>query len=226
LLIKLIDYNNPKAFASGLRKKRSWRITNLVEQIYNEFGSVRILDLGGTYIYWNIFHLDWFERFNVTITLLNLSTIPLPAGSNPRFESVAGNACDLGRYQDDVFHLVHSNSVIEHVGSWSAMALMASESNRVGRAYYHQTPYFWFPIEPHFLFPILHWLPMPMRVKLALRLRLGTWPRATSIEEAVAAQSSAVLLDKSMMISLFPHGEMELERFWGLQKSLIVIKRI
>jgi hypothetical protein len=201
------------------------RITSLVEDTFNKYGRCRILDLGGTFIYWNVFPKDWLEKYNVTITLLNLEAIPHPEEAGDRFESVVGSACELTRYKDKEFDFVHSNSVIEHVGSWADMCSMASESNRVGRAYYHQTPYFWFPIEPHFLCPVLHWLPMSIRVKIARRIALGNWPKAASVDEAVRAQSSAVLLDKSMMSSLFSGATIEFERFFGLPKSLVALKR-
>ena len=200
------------------------RITSLVEDTFNRYGRCRILDLGGTYIYWSIFPKDWLEKYNVTITLLNLEAIPLPKEASERFESVIGNACELTRYEAKEFDFVHSNSVIEHVGNWTDMCSMASESNRVGMAYYHQTPYFWFPIEPHFLCPFLHWLPMPIRVKIAKSVALGHYPKAVSVDEAMRAQTSAVLLDKSMMRSLFVGASIEFERFFGLPKSLVAFK--
>lgn len=220
-LDKFVDYSNPGSFGSSLRRNRSLRITRLVEDMFQRYGRCRILDLGGTYYYWTIFPADWLERYNVTITLLNLDEISLPPEAGERFESVVGNACKLGSYKDGEFDLVHSNSVIEHVGTWGDMSSMAAESARVGKAYYHQTPYFWFPIEPHFLCPMIHWLPMSLRAKIARRVALGNWPKADSFDAAMKAQTSAVLLDRSMMRTLFSDAKVEFEFFCGLPKSLV-----
>lgn len=217
---KLVDYGKPNSFGNKLRKKRSFRLREIVEKISEEHGQCRILDLGGTYLYWNIFPSNWFEKNNISVTLLNIDSTHLPPEANERFQSVVGNACALRQYEENEFDLVHSNSVIEHVGSWSEMSAMASESMRVGKAYYHQTPYFWFPIEPHFIFPLLHWLPLSIRAKIAQRVALGNWPRAVSFDEAMRAQTSAVLLDYSMMKALFQDATIEFERFLLLPKSM------
>jgi hypothetical protein len=39
------------------------------------------------------------------------------------------------------------------------MAGPARETVQVGRSYYLQTPNFWFPLEPHYGVPFIHWLP-------------------------------------------------------------------
>ena len=163
------------------------------------------------------------EKHNIEITLLNLPGSRIQTTS-ARFSTVSGDACEMAEIQDHAFDLVHSNSVIEHVGSWGQMKRMATEIDRVGNAYYLQTPYFWFPIEPHFVAPFLHWLPMPVRCSLAMRMALGNWPRAQSLDEAMQAQQSAVLLDRKMMKSLFPGAALQFERFAGLPKSVIAIK--
>lgn len=218
---KLVDYNNQNSFGSKLRHNRSLRVVRIVERICEKYGSCRILDLGGTYVYWKVFPSNWFERYKIQITLLNLQAVPIPEERTQHFRSVQGNACMLKQFDDREFDLVHSNSVIEHVGSWENMSSMASESIRVGKFLYHQTPYFWFPVEPHFLFPLLHWLPLPIRVKLAQRIALGNWPKAESLDAAIAAQTSAVLLDKSMMESLFRDARIEFEHFCCMPKSII-----
>lgn len=225
LIDKFVDYGNPDSFGSTLRRKRSMRVRRLIEESFRKYGQCRILDLGGTYFYWKIFDEDWLEQHKVSITLLNLDHIPLPEEAGKRYESVVGNACQLARYKDKEFELVHSNSVIEHVGTWGDMSSMASESARVGKAYYHQTPYFWFPIEPHFVCPMLHWLPLSLRAKIARRVALGNWPRAETFDEAMKAQTSAVLLDRSMMQSLFNGAAIEFEFFCGLPKSVVAFSQ-
>lgn len=196
----------------------------MIEQSFNRSGRCRVLDLGGTRLYWALFDSDWLRTMRVTVTLLNVTASPPENDPHSMFDAVAGDACDLGRFEKGEFDLVHSNSVIEHVGDWDRMRSMAAESMRVGRSIYHQTPYFWFPIEPHFLVPFIHWLPLPVRAAIALRTSLGNWPRAKTLDEAVRAQTSSRLLDKSMMRSLFPDATLEFERVLGAPKSIIAYR--
>lgn len=220
-----INYQDERSFASKLRKKRMQKLLLLIEKLSTErhHDTLRILDVGGTHLYWKMVPEAFLERMNIEIVLLNLTRQNLPSDAK-RFSSIAGDACDLTGLADNTFDLVHSNSVIEHVGTWRNMRRMASEMSRVGRALYVQTPYFWFPIEPHFLMPMLHWLPMSLRCKLAMRMAMGNWPRAQSMNEAMEAQHSAVLLDKRMFQELFPGCTVSFERLAGFPKSLIATR--
>jgi hypothetical protein len=221
---KLTDYNNPNSRGSRLRARRARPIIALIEAAHHARGSCRILDVGGTPTYWGIVPRELLRQKKVRIVLLNLKAFEIDPAIADIFESVAGDACSMPEYRDAEFDLVHSNSVIEHVGLWDNMQRMANEVRRVGRAYYLQTPNYWFPIEPHYLFPFLHWMPFPWRINLALRMRLGSWPRATSVAQAAAAQQAAILLNTKMMRALFPDAHLSKERVLGLAKSLIAIR--
>jgi hypothetical protein len=197
----------------------------LIAGIHAARGRCDILDVGGTTAYWRIVPTDELRRLKVKICLLNLTAVPVPDTLADVFTSVDGDACDLSRYPTGHFDIVHSNSVIEHVGAWRAMERMAQEVRRVGRAYYLQTPYFWFPIEPHYFAPFLHWLPMSWRVKIAMRTALGSWPQAHDVGEATRAQQAAVLLDLAQFRQLFDDATIVKERWFGLIKSLIAIRQ-
>lgn len=98
------------------------------------------------------------EQKNVSITLLNLPTANRPKNEKT-FKYLEGAACDLSNHEESSFDIVHSNSVLEHIGDWSRMLLFAKEVKRVSKSYYVQTPNYWFPIESHFMIPFFHWLP-------------------------------------------------------------------
>ena len=123
-----------------LQKKNS---KSIIGNYLND--EIRILDVGGTEMYWE--HMD-FIKPNIHITLLNLQK---QSTKNNNFISIAGDACNMSDFNDKSFEIIHSNSVIEHVGSFNDQLKMADEIKRVGKIYFLQTPNYYFPIEPHFI---------------------------------------------------------------------------
>jgi SAM-dependent methyltransferase len=65
-------------------------------------------------------------------------------------------------FEDNAFDLAYSNSVIEHIDP-ARRERFAAELRRVARGWYVQTPAIAFPIDPHSLLPLAHWLPIPLR---------------------------------------------------------------
>jgi hypothetical protein len=114
--------------------------------------------------------------------------------------------------------------VIEHVGQWEQMRAMANEVRRVAGGYLVQTPYFWFPVEPHARTPLLHWVPESLAYRVVMKRQCGYWSKRKTVDSAVRAVQSAKLLDRAQMRSLFPDAEVKSERFAGLTKSLIAIR--
>jgi hypothetical protein len=94
----------------------------------------------------------------------------------------------------------------------------------VAPAHFIQTPYFWFPIEPHCRTPFFHWMPESWRLRLVMSRRLGFWPRAKDVDSAMKQVQSAVLLDRRMYQSLFPDSDVRPERFLALTKSLVALR--
>jgi Methyltransferase domain len=219
----LADYRNPRSVGSRLRARRLAHFTPLVDTVFREKGSVRILDIGGTPTYWRLVSPEYLATRRAEITLVNLAGV-LHGADLGGFRVVEGDACDLVMFTDGAFDLVHSNSVVEHVGDWPRMQAFAREVRRLAPRYFVQTPNFWFPIEPHFLFPFFHWLPEPVRVRLILRTRLGHHGRAETFADAVSAIQSARLLDRRMMATLFPDATIVTERVAMLPKSLMAIR--
>ena len=213
-------YGNSGSLAFRCRANRFAHIRPLIERIVAENGRCRILDLGGTEYYWDIFG-SYVADNPVEIDLVNLE-----AGTtrSSKIRSLAGDATDLGAFDDMSYDLVHSNSVIEHVGTWKQMMAMAANVRRLAPAYSVQTPYFWFPVEPHFRVPAFQWMPEQVRARLLMRFNLGFGGRRHTLDAAMRAVQSAVLLDRRQMIELFPDARIEAERFYGLTKSLMAIR--
>jgi hypothetical protein len=219
----LADYRNPRSVGSRLRARRLAHFTPLVDAVFHEKGSVRVLDVGGTPTYWRLVSPAYLASRRVEITLANLPGT-LQNEDAKSFRIIEGDACDLAMLPDRTFDVVHSNSVVEHVGDWNRMRAFAREVRRLAPMYFVQTPNFWFPIEPHFMCPFFHWLPEPIRMRLILLTRLGHHPRAETIEHAIEAVQSARLLTRSMMASLFPDARIVTERIAMLPKSLMAIR--
>ncbi|WP_242928256.1 class I SAM-dependent methyltransferase [Pontibacter vulgaris] len=155
------------------------------------------------------------------ITLLNLKTFPT---SYPNFKSIAGNACDLSYFENKCFDVVFSNSVIEHLFTKQAQQQMASEVQRVGKNYYIQTPNLYFPVEPHWIFPLFQFLPFDLKVALTLNFDLGHYKKAANKEAAIQRVKEVRLLSEKEMKSLFADGEIYRERIGGLTKSITLYK--
>jgi 2-polyprenyl-3-methyl-5-hydroxy-6-metoxy-1,4-benzoquinol methylase len=122
------------------------------------------------------------------------------------------------------FDLIHSNSVVEHVGDWTKMQNFADNIKKFEGAYFVQTPNYWFPIEPHCMTPFFHWLPKPMRVSLVKNFALGHWKKAGSVSEAVSKVERIRLLDKKMFSSLFDDADIKSEKVLLLNKSFLAIR--
>jgi SAM-dependent methyltransferase len=197
----------------------------LVEDALAGRGRCAILDAGGALPYWRACAPDLLDDPRIELHLLNLSAGDACGGAEPApsVRAVIGDARDLRRYPDGAFDLVHANSVIEHVGRWTDMAAMAAEVRRVGRRYLVQTPYWGFPLEPHFRAPFFHWLPEAWRARLLLRFDLGFARRAANWDAAMRRVQSAVLLDRAQFAALFHGANIHSEIAWGLTKSLLAV---
>ena len=164
LFRKFVDNREEDSFATQMRRRRFQFFLGLLDTVPRP---ISILDVGGTANFWQRMG---FVEHDARITLLNIDPTPLPSA---HFRAVIGDATDMRQFPDQVFDVVFSNSVIEHVGDFEQQRRMANEVQRVGRRYFLQTPNYYFPIEPHFLFPGFQWLPRDLRVALIQHLSLG-----------------------------------------------------
>ncbi len=215
-------YGNPQALSRRFRARRFDRIKSLIDDIIAREGACRIADIGGSAYYWDIAR-DFVETRAVEITLVN--TDVRDEGVCGKFAHLRGDAADLGFLDDMSFDFIHSNSVIEHVGDWDRRVAMAGHVRRLAPVYYLQTPYFWFPYEPHFRSPFFHWLPEQVRYRLVMRFALGFSDRKDNVDAAMRRVQSARLLDAGQLRALFPDAELLRERVGGLTKSLVAIRR-
>ena len=213
---------NPHSLANRFRRARARKVMAAIARASRE-GRCRVLDLGGEPDYWALFDREALAAAGAHVTVVNPE--PQAISDDPLFTFVQGDACDLSGFADASFDLVHSNSVIEHVGDWARMEAFAREVRRLAPAYYVQTPYQWFPIEPHFSSPFFHWRSEGARARRLMAKTHGFMERPPSdMGEAMRAVQSARLLDKGQFRFLFPDSRPEDERVGPLTKSLIAIR--
>lgn len=112
-------------------------------------------------------------------------------------------------FADGAFDLAYSSSVIEHLAPADRPAF-AAELRRVGRRVFVQTPAWSFPVEPHALLPLAHWLPTSLRRPYWRLGAAGDW-------EEIA------LLRRGELAALFPEATIHAERVGGLAKSWVAL---
>jgi hypothetical protein len=214
--------NSAQRAAKGarFRRRRFELFAQLVDRVLKSREVCRILDIGGEPDYWQEVG-DILEGRRWHVTLVNLTAFQV---DTTRFTSAIGDARDLRAFQDMSFDIVHSNSVIEHVGRWNDMRAMAQEVCRIAPNYFVQTPYFWFPVEPHCATAFFHWVPESIRLSMLMRRPRGNWGQAADVDTAMRQIHSNVLLDYRMLATLFPDATIHRERFLGMTKSLIAVR--
>jgi len=213
--------------STRMRAGRDVRLRDLIQSIAANTPNPVILDVGGRAEYWQRVGIDFLRENRTSVIVLNLARSELKEieGIDDVISTAVGNGCDLAQYADGHFDLVHSNSVIEHVVTWQNMVAFARETRRAGKCYYVQTPYFWFPIDPHFYkAPFFHWMLPPMRAWLLTHAKIAHGGRAKTLQRAYEIIDDARLLDLSQFKTLFPDAKIHMERILGLPKSIIGIR--
>jgi hypothetical protein len=217
---RLADPYTQGSFSNARRSRRFQAFAALVDGLARDGAPVRILDIGGTNSFWE--QRGWAARSDVRIVLVNLTAEPQ---LHPNIEPRAGDATDLREFPDGAFDIVFSNSVIEHLETLARQAAMAAEVRRLAPAYWVQTPSFWFPVEPHFLTPAWHWLPVRVRVALLRRRRWGWTGPCPDGAEAERFVREVRLMRGGELRALLPEGTLVRERIGPLVKSYTAIRR-
>jgi hypothetical protein len=204
----LVDPDDPRSLSARARRARWERFTTE----FPDLPQLRVLDLGGTPQFWR----------QAPVRPLSVTTVNLSAdrASEPWITTIVGDACE---YDDSGFDLVVSNSLLEHVGGAARRQQLAEVIRRSAARCWVQTPYRYFPLEPHWLFPGFQWLPLPARVAVTRHWRYGHRHQVDP-KRALELVLEVELVGITEMRSLFPDARLWLERAGGLVKSLVAIR--
>jgi len=214
LRVLIADASRPGSLAARARERR-WLA---FEAAFPEFTDMSVIDLGGTADFWAS-----IPRRPAHLTVLNPA---VGSGSLlPWADLVVGDACiPPDALAGRSFDLVYSNSTIEHVGGHSRRQLFAEVVRRLGDHMWIQTPYRYFPIEPHFVIPWFQHLPVAARCTVASRWPLMPSQFPTGPTEITAEVLAIELLSITEMKAYFPEATIEFERVAGMVKSLIALR--
>jgi len=179
----------------------------------------QVLDLGGTLYWWRLAAELGLPIPKVTI--VNLSSAPpdLP----PWIRWIRADARSLP-FRDGSFDVAFSNSLIEHLYSFDGQARFALEVRRVAGRWWVQTLDFRFPIEPHYVAPIIHWLPLGVRQHMTRWFTPWGWIERPNPERCAEFARQIRIMRRSEMRRLFPGSQLLTERLLGLPKSIIAIQ--
>lgn len=196
---------------SARARGRRWQV---FLESFPDVADLTVLDLGGDVRAWRL-----SEVRPKHLVLLNIFPQEV---EEDWITPLVGDACepppDL-----PAADLVYSNSVIEHVGGHHRRVQFAEVVRRAPR-YWVQTPARGFPVEPHFMFPGLQYLPRGAQATLVTKWPVGNYAKVTDRSEALSRLLDIELLSADEMRFYFPDAELYKERFAGLTKSFVAIK--
>jgi hypothetical protein len=199
----------------GARARRSrWR--ELLRR-FPALQDMRVVDLGGDLRAWRLAPVRPRE-----LVLLNQFE---QSADDPGVRTLVGDACALpDALRGERFDLVYSNSVLEHVGGHARREAFAASVHALGESHWIQTPYRYFPVEPHWLFPGFQFLPARARASVTMRWPLGNYAaQGGTRAEAVGWALATELISETELRHYFPASTVWRERVLGVTKSLVAV---
>ncbi|MDQ4054424.1 MAG: methyltransferase type 11 [Actinomycetota bacterium] len=214
--VRTLLVDSPTSLGAQARLRR-WEV---FRSHFPDLGDMRVLDLGGTVESW--------RRAPVRpahVTVLNL--VEPGWGEDGWATPLTGDACAARAALEAAgaqasYDLVFSNSLLEHVGGHAQRSRLAESVRELAPYHWVQTPYRYFPVEPHWLFPLMQFLPMRLRAVVAER-----WPlahtRPASRADAISNAQWTELIGITELRAYFPTSQILKERLFGLTKSITAV---
>ena len=188
---------------------------------FPDIEEMSVLDLGGVPGFW--LTAPKRPEHLVCVNLdPKISVSKTRGGHDPQLEWIRCVQADACTYRGPQADLVVSNSLIEHVGGVGPREALAATIREHSESYWVQTPYRYFPIEPHWMFPGMQFLPLRARQVVARR----HWSVGTRYSKEYADHEAAwtELIGATEMRQLFPDSEIWPEKLAGFTKSIVAIR--
>jgi hypothetical protein len=190
-----------------------------------------VLDLGG----YDGDHVTTLLGLRVRLTVVaDIDTGGFQTARRRGYAPVRVDATKPLPFPDKAFDLVICSSTLEHVtgprelvlrttdkSTFEQMAAryqcsLAEEIRRVGKAYYVQVPYKWFPIETHTWLPVVYLFASRSWQMALVAWTNGWWLKETELD-------FRLLTTRSMRV-LLPEAHVRFERWLGLPKSIMALR--
>lgn len=214
--LRQVLVDSPGSLGARSRSRR-WQ---LLRDMFPGIEAMSVIDLGGTVESW--------RRAPVRPARVTVVNLLEPGESDESWlVPVLGDACDARKVLEasgasTEFDLTFSNSLIEHVGGHAKRQDLAREVAALSPYHWVQTPYRYFPLEPHWLFPLMQFLPVRARVTIAEKWPLAhTRPHTRSEAEAEVLWTELVSITE--MRAYFPDSSILQEKVAGLTKSITAV---
>jgi hypothetical protein len=209
---RIIDPARAGSLAARVRARR-WQT---FEERFPDLARMSVLDLGGTAGAWRL-----VPTRPARLVLLNIEEPGELSGA----QSAIGDACDPPDWvRREHFDLVFSNSLIEHVGGHWRRQRFAEVVRSVAEHHWVQTPYRYFPLEPHYVGPLFQFVPLAARGRLVARWPIGSLATVKDRALCLAQAQQTELVSRTEMRGYFPDSKLLDERVLGVAKSLIAVR--
>jgi hypothetical protein len=210
-IAKFVDPDLAGSYTHRFRERRNAEL----KRRFPGLADMRVLDLGGTPISWRTLGM---RAGHVTIVDLGRAEDP----NESWIDVICADACagGFGKYD-----LVFSNSLIEHLGGHDRRKQFADVVRESAPSWWIQTPYRYFPIEPHWIFPGFQFLPFRTRLMICQHWStLHSSDTRKDMAKAAEFVASVELISSTEMRMYFPASEIWFERIAGIPKSVVAIK--
>ncbi len=224
--MKVSNPNNNKSISSKARERR----IKLFGRLLTEYGikNGEILDIGGTTDYWRMNAQYLPSNLIKEIDIVNLPPQKLKHEQigEIKLNIYGGNALEEESLRLKHYTIIHSNSVIEHVGNLRDQKHMADVIKNKSDYYWVQTPAKSFPLEPHFYFLFFSYLPLWMQTKLYQNFSLGFMGKEPDWFKARTTCEETRLLTLRELAHIFDPCGILKERLFMIDKSYIATNMI
>lgn len=154
------EYKNVQKFFKNILIKQRKKFYKIFCKLISINENYKILDVGAsnTDNNYDNFLLHYYP-FKNNISCLSNQTLDLVKKKYPEIEYFVGDGREMS-LSSNIYDIVFSNAVLEHVGSSSDQLKFVRDCVRVSKKYvFIITPYRYFPIEMHTKIPLIHFLP-------------------------------------------------------------------